>query len=226
MSSEPFLPPAGRFCCFGFRGCSTQSAAPSRAAVEGFLPACSLCRVSRVRGLEDGARGKGQVRVTILEAPMGYTEVNCASVSRLSTMTTSSLGSWARAERGGTRLLASVGKPSFGVCGDCESFRTGGGASTRDPASHRAPAAWGFPRPSREGDAPSQPSGEPSHSSQLSRPQGRRRALLPAGARWVLKGCSAGPALVSRSARQQRRTVERGAAARSGRRGMEPPRAC
>lgn len=37
------------------------------------------------------------------------------------------------------------------------------------------------------GGAPSWPSGEPSHSSQLSRPQGRRRAPLPAGTRSVLK---------------------------------------
>lgn len=84
------------------------------------------------------------------------------------------------------------------------SLQTGGAASTRDPASRAAPAAWRSLRRSQEGGAPSRPSGKPSHSSQLSGPRGRRRAPLPAGTRSVLKGVSAGLALVSRSARRRR----------------------
>lgn len=102
-----------------------------------------------------------------------------------------------------------LGKPSFGVCGDCRSFRTGGGASTRDPASHRAPAV-GLPRPSQE-DAPADPQGALLFPT--FQPQGRRRALLPAGALEYLKAARRG----------QRSSVRRAAAAahRGARRGGE-----
>lgn len=76
-------------------------------------------------------------------------------------MTTSSLGSWARAERGGTRLLASVGKPSFGVCGDCESLSEQEEARPLGTLRPTARRRVGLPRPSPGRGCPSQPSGSP-----------------------------------------------------------------
>lgn len=76
----------------------------------------------------------------------------------------------------------------------------------RDPAS---PAGAAASDRAGQGDSPSWPS----YSCQLSRPRGRRSAPLPAGARAALKGGSAGPVRVSRSAAAARSEERHGAAA-------------